>query len=384
MSSRFASPSAIALAMLAGACATQEDVRALRRPSLPPEHAVLAAPHEDFYEAIAIYEIVGAPEHLFFEEGDLLTTRPRRHEIHAWLRGWLGEARMLSPSVRRSRYLLTVHFESLSGPDVWWFSDKSAGARVRYTIEETQSRRVVFDATYDAAFEARMPGVTEEMVRGAVWNGLFGALTVGSVNNVNDEYDAQAATLAIGPLSGLNGALFGNAHDMLGWDREDVWNYGAPSVHDGFWRGAASGVLGASLADASQGNMTDFEAGALGGLTGALGAFTGAAPIGKLPDDWDEPSMIGAFDGTRRRRQVVHGMLEMSFNRFLLGLADSSLVRVRDAVPCEELNPYGRRGPAILVSTRDSVAYDCGARGAEENPHPRPSDLQRLQSYRPR
>lgn len=382
MPPRFAAASALVLSMFAGACATQEDARALRQPPLPPDRAVLASPSEQFYESIAIYEILGAPDHLFFEEGDLITTRPRRHQIHGALSSWLHDARLLSPSVRRSHYLLTVEFESLSGPDVWWFSDKSAGARVRYRLEETRSRETVFEGVYDGAFQSRMPGVTEEMVRAAVWNGLAGGLIVGGVNDMLDEANAQGAMLELGPITGLNGAAFGMSHEMLGWDRADVIDYGRPRVLSGVTRGAFTGAFAAALVENSDGNLTDFQASFIGGASAAGGAFLGAAPVGKWPDEWNAPTMVGAFDGARRREQAVAGMLQMTFNRFLQDLAARQHVRVRDAVPCEELNPYGRRGPALLVSTGERVAYDCFQPGAEQNPHPRASDLRRLEYER--
>jgi hypothetical protein len=52
-------------------------------------------------------------------------------------------------------------------------------------------------------------------------------------------------------------------------------------------------------------------------------------------------------------------MMLQHFNRFLVGLGDEDLLRIRRAVPCSELNEDVHRGPAVLVSTAEVVGYDC-------------------------
>jgi hypothetical protein len=95
----------------------------------------------------------------------------------------------------------------------------------------------------------------------------------------------------------------------------------------------------------------------------------GAAPGARPLEDWDSASAIGAFDGTVRRHQAVRGMMRQNFNRFLFALEDSDLLRIREAVPCADLNPNGF-GPGIMTSTTETVGYDCPiGRTTPVNPH---------------
>ena len=183
---------AAALAATAvSACATQEDVRTMRRPPLPPGFVALASQGEKLHKGIAIYEINGAPEFKLFDEGDVYTTRPTRRQVRNYLNSWLLEADLLSEDVAHARYLLTVTFEELSGPDVVWFTDKRASAKVRYRIEHARTREVIFDRTFDSAFRARFPGVTEEMVRSAISQGLTGSAVGALANDMSNEQIAK-------------------------------------------------------------------------------------------------------------------------------------------------------------------------------------------------
>lgn len=200
------------------------------------------------------------------------------------LRTWLADADMLT-DVRHADFLLSVQFENLRGPNVIPFVDKNAQSTVRYTLEERESRRVIFDHTYDATMQARMPGITPEMARAAIAVGLIAV---------------------------------------------------------------------AANAEADNSETTNAEAAAAGAAAG----LAATAPAGLPPDDWDSADVLGAFDGTHRRRQAVGGMMRQSFNRFLFGLQNAGMLEMRRAVTCNDLNPNGY-GTAHISVTDDMVAYDC-------------------------
>ncbi len=343
---------ASALCALA-ACASSDDVRTLRRPQLPPTYVALADTASPLHENIAVYEINGAPEFRLFDGGDIITTRPTRAEVARMLRTWLSDADMLADNIRVADYLLTVTFHELRGPDVIPFSDKHARARVQYRIEERLSRRVVFEGEYEAQLQARMPGVTPEMVRAAIASGLIGAAYA---PDINASIDPEGAAAGIGATLGADSAAFASWHDTLLWDWPEAVIEAAPRIAEGFGIG---GVLGAAAVGDT--TVNDRVARWNGGAAGAAIGLLAAAPTGRNVEHWDDRTAPGAFDGTRRRHQAVRGMMRQNFNRFLFGLDAAELIKIRQAVPCADLNPYGR-GPGIITSTQTAVGWDCPAR----------------------
>ena len=281
-------------------CASTEDVRALRRPQLPPTQIALADARSPAFQKISIYEVLGAPEFRVIDgENDtaLISTRPTRADVTRAYGAWLAESGLLAPSLANSRFLLNVTFDELHGPDVIPFSDKEASAVVRFQLVERVSRQVVFDKTYSAELRVRMPGVTPEMERAAVIAGL------------------------------------------------------------------TAGIIGYSVNDASSSGMSNATAAWLGHGVGALAGAVAAAPHEALQlEHWDDQQVLGAFDGTDRRRLAVYGMLNQSFGRFLFDLEAMDWVQIREAVTCASLNPNGLRGPAYLTMTTETIAYDCPVR----------------------
>jgi hypothetical protein len=366
-----------------GGCATQQDVRAMRRPNLPPKSVVLAQKSEPLYRSVAIYEILGAPEFKLFDGDDLWTTRPTRKEVAQQFWQWLYDADMLAVDVRHSKYLLTVEFQDLRGPDVIPFTDKRAHANVRFLLQDTHTKEIVFDHTYEGLMQARMPGVTEEMVRAAIVGGVLGG-AIGA--SLFDDQDADVGKLnvaqevtGIGGDAGAKAGLFASSHQTLLWDWpeapmlnwHDMLNWQdnpiSKSIADGAGRGLFFGAVGAVSGAAGSGNLTQGQAGFSGGAVGATAAFFGAAPLGRPPESSEAHEQLGSFSGKRRREEAVNGMLLQSFSRFLGGAAEARMITIRKAVTCDDLNLDGPRrrgkyesyGIATLTSTWDSVAYDC-------------------------
>ncbi len=328
-----------ALCAAAGACATSEDVRALRRPALPPTQVALADRHEELFENVALYEIVGAPEFRLFDGGDLYTTRPTRADVARHMRTWLNDTRLLAQDIAHADYLLTVEFIDVRGPNVIWFTDKNARATVRYQLINRRTRETRFVREVDAQLQARMPGVTEEMVRAAITGGLIGA----ALGPVYDDATDPVAAGAVGTAAiGADSAAWASWHQTLLWD----WPVAMLDMEERISEGLAIGaVLGTTAADSS-------------GLAGAATGFFAAAPSGRPVERWNSAEHIGSFDGTERREQAVRGMLRQSFNGFLFGLDEAQLIEIREAVTCDVLNPYGYR-TALRTTTRTQVAYDC-------------------------
>lgn len=339
------------LCALTSACASTEDVRTMRRPPLPPSHVALADSGSALHENIAVYEILGTPEFRLFDGGSVITTRPTRGDVADWLFSWLGSADMLADSIGDADYLLTVTFDDLRGPDVVPFSDKDASGTVRYTLVNRHSRQIVFDQAYPAQFQARMPGVTQEMVRAGIVSGIIGAALAPAVN---DSGDPVAAAALLGAALGGDSAAFAVSHDTLLWDWPVAFLEGAPRIAEGLGGGL---LVGAAVAH-PDGGLDDSGASLVGGVAGGAIGFLAAAPSGRNAESYDAPDTIGAFNGTRRRGQAVRGMVRQSFDRFLLTLGERDMLNIRRAVTCNELND-GSYGIAVIVSTDDAVAYDC-------------------------
>jgi|CXWL01.1.fsa_nt_gi hypothetical protein len=344
--------SATALCAIAAGCASSDDINALRRPTLPPTQVALADRHSPLHENIAIYEIIGAPEFRLFDGGDIITTRPTRADVAHMLRTWLASADMLAEDIDHADYLLTVTFrDDLRGPDVIPFSDKRASATMHYRIEDRRSRDLVFEGEYNARMQARMPGVTPEMLRAAIAGGLIGA-ALGPDLAASDDPVGVAATA--GALLGEASAAFAASHEMLLWDWPEIRNEALPRLADGLTLGAITGAIVADYDDTA----SDAAARWRGGVAGAAIGLLAAAPTGRRVDHWDSTEALGAFDGTRRRGQAVRGMMRQNFNRFLFGLEEQDLIEIRRAVTCDDLNPHGY-GVALVTSDAVSVAYDC-------------------------
>lgn len=337
---------------LATACASTEDVRALRRPTLPPTQVALADPHTRLYESIAIYEINGVPEFRLFDGGSVITTQPTRADVASLFSAWLDAADMLAPNIHESRYLLSLSFDDVRGPDVIWFTDKHARATVTYTLSDRRTREPLFTGTYEAHLQARMPGVTPEMVRAGIASGLLGAALGPAVRDSND---IVANAAGLGALLGVDSAAFASSHDTLLWDWPEMVAETLPRLASGFVTGAVTGAL---VADGGDAFASDQAVRWRGAGAGALIGTLAAAPTGRRVEHWDSTETLGAFDGTQRRGQAVRGMLRQNFNRFLFGLAERDLLHIRDAVSCSELNPYGY-GSALITRTQDAVGYNC-------------------------
>ena len=328
-----------AFCVAAGACATSEDVRALRQPALPPTQVALADRHAELFENVAVYEIVGAPEFRLLDGGDLYTTRPTRADVARHMRTWLSDARLLAPDIAHADYLMIVEFIEVHGPNVVWFTNKNARASVRYEIVNRRTRETLFVREVDAQLQARMPGVTQEMVRAAIAGGLIG---VALEPVYDDATDPVAAGVFGTALIGGESAAWSSWHQTLLWD----WPVAVLDMEHRISEGLAIGTaLGATAADA-------------GGLAGAATGFLAAAPSGRPVEQWNSTERLGSFNGTERREQAVRGMLRQSFNGFLFGLEQEELIDIREAVTCDDLNPYGY-GTAMRTTTDTQVAYDC-------------------------
>jgi hypothetical protein len=367
--------SIFALAIGVCGCATKADVEALRHPTLPPTSVALSDPGEQLFRNVAIYEITGAPEFRLFDGNDLYTTRPTRADVARMLRTWLNNADIAATDVAHAKYLLSIRFEDLHGPDVIFFTDKHADSRTRYIITDARTGEVVFDQTYESNFRARMPGVTPEMVRAGIVGGILGGVVSRVTNDASEQYSGLGAVAGIGPIAGAHANAWAATHQATLWDLPGSEDENWPSVESSILshfemsvlHGVVIGGLTAFSGDDSDHRIGDVKAGTLGAISGGLSAFIGAEPIGKRPDHFDSPDMIGPWGfgnlgGTQRRHLAVHGMMLQNFDKFLFGLSEHGFLKIRQAVPCTDLNPNAEKhgyGVAIVMETRTAVGYDC-------------------------
>jgi hypothetical protein len=150
----------LAGASLLSACASRDEVAALRQPAMPPLAVAKASPARPFFRNVAVQAVDGAPEGRLFAGGALITTRPTRLEIVESLSDHLRHADMLAPSRQDAEYMLYATFEDLRGPNVWTGSDKRASARIAFRLVRWRTGEVVRERTVDAVYESHWTGLT--------------------------------------------------------------------------------------------------------------------------------------------------------------------------------------------------------------------------------
>jgi len=328
----------LAGAGLLTACATREEVAALRQPSLPPVAVAKASPARPFYRNVAVQAVEGAPEFRWFDGGGIVTTRPTRAEVTYGLNQHLHGADLLAPSRLDAEYMLYTTFEELRGPNVWWGTDKLATARVTFRLVRWRTGEVVREKTVEAGYNVHWTGGTPEIARSAIGGALVG-IGLGyyvNQNHIVDIYDAPIA----GAIGGIEAASIGGPRQ---------WGPGFASA---FTAAVATGT--------AAGRFTDLEAMLAGGAIGAAGAAAGPAPVQRQVSANGE--ITTAFNGTQRRAAATRGLMALAFDMFMNDLSRDGSVVYKTAVSCRALNGDTGRGP-YLAETANTYAVDCpGAR----------------------
>jgi hypothetical protein len=334
-------------AMLAG-CASENDLRLLREPSLPPVAVAKAAPLGILYQNVRLQEVTGAPEFRWFDGGAVFDTRPTRVQVIKSLNRSLDRADMLAPSRIDADYMLYVHFDDLRGPDVWIGSDKLSSAKITFRLVNWRTGQVIKEESVEASYRAKWAGFTPDQVRAAIAGpiavtkdfpiapvgGLVGGLIVGYYVNEN-----LVVNIASVPAAAYDSGV--QANDI-----------GGPI--QGVKGGIASLATGFAISSA-RGHFTDFEAMLAGGAVSAVGAGYGpVVPTTATAED-DE---LGPLNGIVRRNAATAGLLNLAFDEFMTGLQKDGSVVYKRAVSCLSLNPYGTR-MGYVQETEDAYAVDC-------------------------
>lgn len=347
---------AVLLASAAGllsACATREEVAALRQPSLPPVAVAKASPARPFYRNVAVQAVEGAPEFRWFDGGGVVTTRPTRVQVVKSLNDHLRNAEMLAPTRLDAEYMLYTTFEDLRGPDVWWGTDKLASARVTFRLVRWRTGEVVREKTLEASYEARWTGITPDVTRAAI-AGPLGvsrdrvlALPGGAIGGVALGYYVNQnliASIYDAPYAGLAGAAQSAA-------------MGGPSR----WGPGFDAAFNTALAvGTASGRFQDLEAMLAGGVISSAGAAAGPVPVSREVSRQGE--VTTAFNGRDRRLAASRGLMDLAFDLFMSELSHDGSVVYKAAVSCRALNGDSDRGP-YLAETAGAYAVDCpGAR----------------------
>lgn len=344
-------------ALLLAGCASSDEMRALRQPSMPPVAVAKASRSKPFYRNIAIQEVQGAPEFRWFDGGDILTTRPTRTQVLDQLTGYLDRADMLAPRLD-AEYMLYVQFHELAGPNVWLGSDKLASAHITFRLVRWRTNELVVEKTIESSYRVQWVGITPDMVR----SGLAGPLGV-----ARDSADAKVGGLIGGML------LSYYLEDNLSWPLAvapvaavlggiSAAEVGGPQR---FGPGYDAAFVTAVGLAAARGRFNDLETTlAYGAIMGA-GAAAGPEPVTRSVGSGEVIS--GEFSGTARRFAATRGLIDLAFDRFMNELSRDGSVVYKRAVSCRALNPDGYRG-AHLVETADAYAIDCP--GASYNNSP--------------
>ncbi|ENZ82515.1 hypothetical protein [Caulobacter vibrioides] len=345
---RLAALLASAAAVL-GACATRDEVAALRQPPLPPAMVAKASPARAFYRNVVVQSVEGAPEFRWFDGGGVVTTRPTRVQVVQSLGDHLRKAEMLAPSRLDAEYMLYTTFEDLRGPNVWLGTDKLASARVTFRLVRWRTGEVVREKTIDAAYEARWTGVTPEIARAAIAGplgvsqdrvlalpgGAIGGIALGYYVNQN-----LVVSIADAPYAGLVGAA--QAATIGGPNRSDP--------------GYAAAFASAVAVGTARGRFQDLEAMLAGGAISAAGAAMGPAPVGRATASSGEITTV--FNGRDRRLAATRGLMDLAFDLFMNDLGRDGSVVYKTAVSCRALNGEFTHGPH-LTETATAYAVDC-------------------------
>ncbi len=179
----------LASAGLLAACATRDEIAALRQPPMPTRAVALASPARAFYRNVAVQAVDGAPE------TGLFSTRPTRFAVVESLTDHLRHADMLAPTRLDAEYMLYADFEELRGPNVWPGSDKLASARVTFRLVRWRTGQVVREKAVEASYQSHWTGLSP--VAGARQTSALGEMTTGF-----DGYERrQAATRGLMDLA---------------------------------------------------------------------------------------------------------------------------------------------------------------------------------------
>lgn len=323
---------------LLSACASRDEVAALRQPGLPPLAVAKASPARPYYRNVAVQAVEGAPEFRWFDGGGVITTRPTRAEVTAGLNQHLLGAEMLAPSRLDAEYMLYTTFDELRGPNVWWGTDKLATARVTFRLVRWRTGELVREKTVEAGYNVHWTGATPEIARAAIGGALVG-VGLGYYVNQNHIVDISDAPIA-GAIGGLEAASIGGPRQ---------WGPGFASA---FSAAVATGT--------AAGRFQDLEAMLAGGVIGAAGAAAGPAPVQRQVAANSE--ITSAFNGTTRRAAATRGLMALAFDMFMNDLSRDGSVVYKTAVSCRALNGDAGRGP-YLAETASAYAVDCpGAR----------------------
>ncbi|TXI86859.1 MAG: hypothetical protein E6Q40_05885 [Cupriavidus sp.] len=328
----------LASASVLTACASRDEVAALRQPALPPLAVAKAAPARPYYRNVAVQAVEGAPEFRWFDGGGVITTRPTRAEVTAGLNQHLLGAEMLAPTRLDAEYMLYTTFEELRGPNVWWGTDKLATARVTFRLVRWRTGELAREKTIEAGYNVHWTGATPEIARAAIGGALVG-IGLGyyvNQNHIVDIYDAPIA----GAIGGIEAASIGGPRQ---------WGPGFTSA---FTAAVATGT--------AAGRFQDLEAMLAGGAIGAAGAAAGPVPVQRQVASNGE--ITSAFNGTQRRAAATRGLMALAFDMFMNDLSRDGSVVYKTAVSCRALNGDAGRGP-YLAETANAYAVDCpGAR----------------------
>ncbi len=331
------------------ACASRDEMAALRQPSMPPLAVAKASPARPFYRNVVVQAVEGAPEFRWFDGGAVVTTRPTRVQVVESLNDHLRNAEMLAPTRLDAEYMLYTQFEGLRGPNVWLATDKLTSARVTFRLVRWRTGQVVREKTIEASYAARWTGFTPEVARAAIagplgaskdrvlapLGGAIGGAVLGYYLN-----EEPIWTIATTPAGGLIGA--GQAREIGGPDRA------SPGFEAGFL--TALGVATAA------GRFTDLEAALAGGAISAAGAAAGPGPVSR--DIAADGEITSAFNGRARRLAATRGLMDLAFDRFMSDLSRDGSVVYKTAVSCRALNGDSGRGP-YLAETATSYGADC-------------------------
>lgn len=336
-------------AALLSACASADDVAALRQPAMPPVAIAKAAQHKPFFRNVSLQEVQGAPEFRWFDGGAIITTRPTRVQVVENLSRHLDRADMLARSRLDSEYMLYVRFDELRGPNVWFGTDKLASARVTFRLVRWRTGELVKESAVEASYRAEWTGFTPEMTRAALGGPLLASKDAvlapvgGALKGVALGYYVNqnlVVSIADAPYAGLVGAV--EASRIGGVSR-------APA-------GFASAFATAAAIGSASGRFTDLEAMLAGGAITAAGAAAGPTPIARPISANGE--VTTAIAGSARRLAATRGLMDLAFDQFMADLSEDGSVNYKTAVSCAALNGVSRKGP-YLRENASSYAVDC-------------------------
>lgn len=295
---RFALLSAVALAALAGSCASREQARDLQASQAPygPSGSLVFGERSEFRGAVAVEYIGGVSQYSY------VFAEPNGAAIRHALQTALDNSGLGARTSTRARYAVRVNILEADGPAVG--GDFHSRLRAEYTLVDRATGQTAFSKTVATDAETQFIGFHEGDLRNATQRSARAMRAVTALGLVH-----VSADLLDNASLDLDGG--DDAVDYDAWTHED-WN--------DFWQVYKEAMIAAAV---------------VGPVTATAEVVN---PWNFLPWADDDAGRANGRHGSRigsdRAAQANNAAIYANVTQFLIAFADSQGVKPRPVLPC--------------------------------------------------